>query len=184
VEDSDEAYVGLDVAMKETAICIVDDGRRIVREGRERARSHCRVPERDRTGFRAGRHRGGAVGALVVRRPGRRWSAGDLHRCPAHESSRARHADGFSTGPNGLDQSVANGEIDRENFVCWDLTHPDAFKDTGQFSILDENGNALITKADIALTKDAISAAGDSKGLHYNIFCGGNVALADGRWLS
>jgi transposase len=27
-------YVGLDVAMKETAICIVDDQRRIVREGR------------------------------------------------------------------------------------------------------------------------------------------------------
>ena len=27
-------YVGLDVAMKETAICIVDDGRRVVREGR------------------------------------------------------------------------------------------------------------------------------------------------------
>ena len=90
---------------------------------------------------------------------------------------------GFSTGPHGLDQSVANGEINRENFVCWDLTHPDAFKDTGQFSILDENGKALITKADIALTKDAISAAGDSKGLHYNIFCGGNVALADGRWV-
>ena len=90
---------------------------------------------------------------------------------------------GFSTGPHGLDQSVANGEIERENFVCWDLTHPDAFKDTGQFSILDANGKALITKADIALTKDAISA-GDSKGLHYNIFCGGNVALADGRWAS
>ena len=89
---------------------------------------------------------------------------------------------GFSTGPHGLDQIVANGEIERENFVCWDLTHPDAFKDTGQFSILDENGNALITKADIALTKDAISAAGDSKGLHYNVFCSGNVALADGRW--
>ena len=90
---------------------------------------------------------------------------------------------GFSTGAHGLDDSVANGEIDRENFVCWDLTHPDAFKDTGQFSILDEEGEALITKADIALTKDAISAAGDSKGLHYNIFCGGNVALADGRWV-
>ena len=27
-------YVGLDVALKETAICVVDDGRRIVREGR------------------------------------------------------------------------------------------------------------------------------------------------------
>ena len=26
-------YVGLDVAMEETAICIVDDQRRIVREG-------------------------------------------------------------------------------------------------------------------------------------------------------
>jgi hypothetical protein len=90
---------------------------------------------------------------------------------------------GFSTGPHGLDQSVANGEINLENFVCWDLTHPDAFKDTGEFSILDQNGKALITKADIALTKDAISVAGDSKGLHYNIFCGGNVALADGRWV-
>ena len=27
-------YVGLDVAMKETAICIVDDERRVVREGK------------------------------------------------------------------------------------------------------------------------------------------------------
>ena len=27
-------YVGLDVAMEETAICIVDDERRIVREGK------------------------------------------------------------------------------------------------------------------------------------------------------
>ena len=89
---------------------------------------------------------------------------------------------GFSTGPHGLDQSVANGAIERENFVCWDLTHPDAFKDTGQFSILDDNGKALITKADIALTKAAISGAGNSKGLDYNIFCAGNVALADGRW--
>ena len=30
-------YVGLDVAMEETAICIVDDQRRIVREGKARA---------------------------------------------------------------------------------------------------------------------------------------------------
>jgi Domain of unknown function (DUF1929) len=89
---------------------------------------------------------------------------------------------GFSTGPHGLDQSVANSEIDRDNFVCWDLTHPDAFKDTGEFSILDENGNPLVTRADIALTEDAISDAGHSTGLDYNIFCSGNVALADGRW--
>jgi hypothetical protein len=88
----------------------------------------------------------------------------------------------FSTGPHGLDQSVANGAVERDNFVCWDLTHPDAFKDTGQFSILDDNGQPLMTKADIALTEAAISDAGDSKGLDYNIFCAGNVALADGRW--
>lgn len=89
---------------------------------------------------------------------------------------------GFSTGPHGLDQSVANGAVERDDFVCWDLTHPDAFKDTGQFSILDANGNPLITRADIALTEDAISDAGHSKGLDYNTFCSGNVALADGRW--
>jgi hypothetical protein len=89
---------------------------------------------------------------------------------------------GFSTGPHGLDQSVANGEIERDNFVCWDLTHPDAFKDTGEFSILDDNGQPLITQADIALTEAAISDAGHSKVLDYNIFCAGNVALADGRW--
>jgi Domain of unknown function (DUF1929) len=89
---------------------------------------------------------------------------------------------GFSTGPHGLDQSVANSEIDRDNFVCWDLTHPDAFKDTGEFSILDDSGQALITRADIALTAAAISDAGHSTGLDYNIFCSGNVALADGRW--
>jgi Domain of unknown function (DUF1929) len=89
---------------------------------------------------------------------------------------------GFSTGPHGLDQSVANGAVDRDNFVCWDLTHPDAFKDTGEFSILDDNGQPLVTQADIALTEAAISDAGDSKGLDYNIFCAGNVALADGRW--
>jgi Galactose oxidase-like, Early set domain len=89
---------------------------------------------------------------------------------------------GFSTGPHGLDQSVANSDIDRDNFVCWDLTHPDAFKDTGQLSILDENGNPLVTRADLALTANAMSDAGHSAGLDYNIFCAGNVALADGRW--
>jgi transposase len=48
-------YVGLDVAMKETAICVVDDQRRCRarRQSRERTGSHCRVPGRDRTGFRA-----------------------------------------------------------------------------------------------------------------------------------
>jgi hypothetical protein len=90
---------------------------------------------------------------------------------------------GFSTGPHGLDQSVAQGDVERDDFVCLDLTHPDALRDTGHFSILDESGSPLITQADIALTADAISEAGHSAGLDYNIFCAGNVALADGRWL-
>jgi hypothetical protein len=82
-------YVGLDVSMKETAICIVDERAR--GQGRDRARSHCRVPGCDRIGFRADQPRGGAVSALVVRRPGRGWSAGDLHRRPAHEGGGERH---------------------------------------------------------------------------------------------
>jgi Domain of unknown function (DUF1929) len=89
---------------------------------------------------------------------------------------------GFSTGTHGLDQSVANGDVERDDFVCLDLTHPDALRDTGHFSILDDSGNPLMTQADIALTADAISDAGHSAGLDYNIFCAGNVALADGRW--
>jgi hypothetical protein len=89
---------------------------------------------------------------------------------------------GFGTGPHGLDQSVTLGDVERDDFVCWDLAHPDAFNDTGDFSILDDNGEPLITKADIALTEDAFSDAGHSAGANYNIFCSGNVALADGRW--
>ena len=87
-------YVGLDVAMKETAICIVDDQRRIVREGRAASEPEAIAAflSRDRTGLRTGWHRGGAVGALAVRRPGRGWSAGDLHRRPAHESGGERDA--------------------------------------------------------------------------------------------
>ena len=107
----------------------------------------------------------------------------DEHRSLKEEFERFVYGGyGFSTGPHGLDQSVANGDVERDNFVCLDLTHPDAFRDTGHFSILDDSGNPLITQADIALTADAISDAGDSAGLDYNIFCSGNVALADGRW--
>jgi hypothetical protein len=92
---------------------------------------------------------------------------------------------GFSTGTHGLDESNTKGNTDRDNFVCWDLTHPDAFKETDSYRLIDERDppQALLTKADFALTNDAFSDAGDYKGLHYNVFCSGNVALADGKWL-
>ncbi len=90
---------------------------------------------------------------------------------------------GFSEGAHGLDESVTKGDIDRDNFVCWNLTHPKAFNDTGEFAIVGPNGEDLVTKADFALNAAAFTDAGHSRGLEYNIFCAGNVALADGRWL-
>ncbi len=88
---------------------------------------------------------------------------------------------GFSGGPHGLDESNLKGDLSRENYVCWDITHPDAFNDTGQFAIVDDEGEELVSKADFPLTSASITDAGHSGGLNYNIFCSGNVALADGR---
>jgi transposase len=62
-------YVGLDVAMKETAICIVDDQRRIVREGKAASEPEAIAAFQSATGV-TGRPRGGAVGALAVRQGG------------------------------------------------------------------------------------------------------------------
>ncbi len=53
----------------------------------------------------------------------------------------------------------------------------DAFKNNGKFDV------AALNASDSALNKHAFSNAGDTGGLNYNIFCSGNVALADGRWL-
>lgn len=90
---------------------------------------------------------------------------------------------GFSEGAHGLDESNIKGDHDRENFMCWDLTHPDAFNDTGEFAIVDEHGEALVTPDDFGLNAASFSDAGDLSDLNYNIFCAGNVALHDGRWL-
>lgn len=92
---------------------------------------------------------------------------------------------GFSTGTHGPDESNTKGNINRDNFVCWDLTHEDAFKETEHFSLIDDSDppNPLLTKDDFDLTDAAFSDAGNQKGLDYNVFCAGNVALADGKWL-
>ena len=37
-----EKYVGLDVSMEETSVCVLDDGGNIVFEGKTRNRTRCR----------------------------------------------------------------------------------------------------------------------------------------------
>lgn len=86
----------------------------------------------------------------------------------------------YSTRTHGLDRSVATrikADIGLDNGLCLDLGDPDAFKNNGKFDV------AALNASDAALNKHAFSNAGDTGGLNYNIFCSGNVALADGRWL-
>ena len=86
----------------------------------------------------------------------------------------------FSTGPHGLDESVATriqADLYLDNGLCVDLEHPDAFKNTGKFDI------ATLDDADFALNSAAFSNAGHSTGLNYNIFCAAQVALSTGEWV-
>lgn len=79
-----------------------------------------------------------------------------------------------------MDESVKNRykpDIARDNALIFDLGHPDALRNAGKFRIEE------LTAEDIALNEDAFSDAGHSRGLHYNLFCGGHAVLADGRWL-
>jgi galactose oxidase-like protein len=84
---------------------------------------------------------------------------------------------GFSST---LDESVKSrikADIPLDNTLCFDMDHPDAFKNTGKFRVED------LTEQDFALNAAAFTnAGGRGGGLNYNVFCSGNVALADGRW--
>ena len=78
----------------------------------------------------------------------------------------------------GLSQSVptrivANRTMERQ--LLFDISHPDAFKNTGKFhtALLDEN--------DFALNRAAFAENGYSKGMFYNTYCNARVTLADGR---
>ena len=78
----------------------------------------------------------------------------------------------------GLSQSVptrivANRTMERQ--LLFDISHPDAFKNTGKFhtALLDEN--------DFALNRAAFAENGHSKGMFYNTYCNARVTLADGR---
>jgi hypothetical protein len=86
----------------------------------------------------------------------------------------------FSTGPHGLDESVATRivpDLSLDNGLCVDLKHPHAFRNLGKFEVSE------LTEEDFNLNRRAFSNAGHSSGLNYNIFCAGQVALADGTWV-
>jgi hypothetical protein len=78
----------------------------------------------------------------------------------------------------GLSQSVptrivANRTMERQ--LLFDISHPDAFKNTGKFhtALLDEN--------DFAMNRAAFAENGYSKGMFYNTYCNARVTLVDGR---
>lgn len=78
----------------------------------------------------------------------------------------------------GLSQAVptrivANRTMERQ--LLFDISHPDAFKNSGKFhtALLDEN--------DFAMNRAAFAENGYSKGMFYNTYCNARVTLADGR---
>src|SRR6266536_1622240 len=78
----------------------------------------------------------------------------------------------------GLSQSVptrivANRTMERQ--LLFDIGHPDAFKNNGQFH------TALLDEADFALNRAAFAENSYSKGMFYNTYCNARVTLADGR---
>lgn len=68
-------------------------------------------------------------------------------------------------------------DIELENTLAFDITHPDAFKNTGKFDIKE------LDEYDAYLNADAFTERGSSAGLNYNLFCAGQTTLPDGRWL-
>jgi hypothetical protein len=96
---------------------------------------------------------------------------------------------GGSEFSDRLDRSVQSrikDDIPLDNGLCFDLTHPDAFKNNGKHEIatFDEEREVwvpVLGEEDFDLNRAAFSNAGDAAGLNYNIFCAGNVQLPDGR---
>ena len=75
-------FAGLDVSLEETAICVVDESGRIVKEMRAASEPEALIKALRKVGLAAGAHRPGSVLAdgLASRRIARRRPAGDLHR--------------------------------------------------------------------------------------------------------
>lgn len=81
----------------------------------------------------------------------------------------------FSELLDGSVKSRIKADIPRENTQCVDLTSPSALWESGKFDVRD------LTAEDFQQNADAFHDAGFSHGLAYNVFCSGNVTLADGR---
>jgi hypothetical protein len=78
----------------------------------------------------------------------------------------------------GLSQSVPTrilGELQHDRAQLFDISHPDAFKNADKFDTV------VLDDSDFALNAAAFADAGQSRGLHYNLYCSGHAALADGR---
>ncbi|XXT16987.1 galactose oxidase early set domain-containing protein [Sorangium sp. So ce429] len=68
-------------------------------------------------------------------------------------------------------------DIERENTLVFDISHPDAFANRGKYDV------RALDEEDFAMNAAAFSDRGSSAGLNYNLFCAGNTTLPDGRWL-
>ena len=82
-----EVYVGLDVSLKETSICVVDGSGRIVSEGKVLSEPLARVPQgkgRERETYRS---RDRSYHDLALARTQSARFAGALHRCPSCQGS-------------------------------------------------------------------------------------------------
>jgi Domain of unknown function (DUF1929) len=96
---------------------------------------------------------------------------------------------GGSEFSDRLDRSVQTrikDDIPLDNGLCFDLTHPDAFKNSGKHEIatfdqVRQIWVPVLGEEDFDLNRAAFSPAGDTAGLNYNIFCSGHVQLPDGR---
>ncbi len=78
----------------------------------------------------------------------------------------------------GLSQSVPtriNAVRTMERQLLFDISHPDAFKNSGKFH------TALLDEADFAMNRAAFAENGYSKGMFYNTYCNARTTLSDGR---
>lgn len=83
------SFAGLDVSVRETAICVVDQSRKVVAERKVATEPEDIIAPApiDRQGVRADRIGGRPIVAVAGERPGRSRAACGLSRNPAHEGT-------------------------------------------------------------------------------------------------